>query len=183
MDNLIIALVLFAVIIAAFYLAGKLQKAKVSDIKAVWFFARQWNEFLMLPAALVLWKCSELFLKWIDPMAAPFDSGVLQKFTYAIVGTLCVRFVSTLLMRINFPAVHRYMYSHFERDLISDSTPVKAEPNRALIEKYGPERAKELAPIQLELNDFNHNKCRRLNYALLLFALDCLLFVAILHTV
>lgn len=51
-------------------------------------FISNWNEIITIPLSLVLWYLSPTFLRWLDPTAATFDSGVLQNYLLASIGLL-----------------------------------------------------------------------------------------------
>jgi hypothetical protein len=47
-----------------------------------------WPEFWSIPAAIVLWLKSPLLIRILDPVAAVFDSGILQVLIFAVIGIL-----------------------------------------------------------------------------------------------
>ncbi len=70
--------------------------------------AMLWPELWSLPAALVLWFVSPHVIYFIDPMAATFDTGVLQIFIYAIVGLMLFNGVVFAGIKFNFPALFNW---------------------------------------------------------------------------
>ena len=83
-------------------------------------FVRQWNEGLLLPLGIIIiWPASERLLRLLDPLAAPFDVAVLQKFLYAAIGCLSAHFIGWLLLKLSFPALHRYLYRQLQTDILS----------------------------------------------------------------
>lgn len=89
------------------------------DFKADFFrFVKKWNEAFLLVVAIITWCYSDDFLRWIDPTAAVFDAGVLQKFIYAFIGSCIAHFVTWLMLKLTFPEIHSYLYEVFYFDLL-----------------------------------------------------------------
>ena len=47
-------------------------------LKHIWKHVVKWNEYITIPIAILLWYFSPVFLHWIDPTAATYDSGIFQ---------------------------------------------------------------------------------------------------------
>lgn len=85
-------------------------------------FISNWNEIITIPLALVLWYLSPTFLRWLDPTAATFDSGVLQNYLLAAIGLLLFNGVAWLIVKLTFPGIYRYLDSHMENAVENSPT-------------------------------------------------------------
>ena len=72
-------------------------------------FISNWNEIITIPLSLMLWYLSPTFLRWIDPTAATFDSGVLQNYLLAAIGLLFFNGVVWLIIKLTFPGIYQYL--------------------------------------------------------------------------
>jgi hypothetical protein len=80
-------------------------------------FLRHWNEFLLIPIALVLWKLHVWYIVWFDPTAAPPDAGIFSFAIGAVIVSLFLRGFNWLVLRINFPDTFKYLTEEMETDL------------------------------------------------------------------
>ena len=93
-------------------------------------FVRKWHELLSIPIALVLWYLSPTFLRWMDPTAATFDSGILQKILFAVVALLVGNGVVWLVLKLTWPRAYKFFDDKFETMLGNHSfkePPTEAE--------------------------------------------------------
>jgi hypothetical protein len=139
-------------------------KPKKSLIKIIWrvitLFIRKWNEAIILfPLAIVSWCFAPVVINWIDPTAAIYDTGVLMKFMYAVIGTLICHFTAWLMLKFTFPTTFDYLFHSFHWDVYDQ----KAELKSAELKKY--------------------HECKRIKYSLVLFSIYLFTFIAILFTV
>jgi len=81
-------------------------------------FVSRWNEVVTIPIGFIAWYFSPLFLRWIDPTAATFDSGVLQLFLLAGIGLYLGNGIVWLLIKITFPGVYKFLDTLFEEALL-----------------------------------------------------------------
>lgn len=77
-------------------------------------FIFTWNELITIPLALVLWCLSPTFLRWLDPVSATFDSGILQSLLFAAIGLLFLSGVAWIIFKITFPKAYRWLDDVFE---------------------------------------------------------------------
>lgn len=77
-------------------------------------FVRKWHELISIPIAVVLWIFSPIFLRWIDPTAATFDAGVLQKILFAVIALFVCNGVVWLLIKLTFPRAYKFLDDKFE---------------------------------------------------------------------
>lgn len=76
-----------------------------------------WPEVWSIPAVLFLWWLSPVLVRQLDATAATFDSGVLQIFALAIIGTVLANGVVFAGIRFNW----RWIFRHYaaDRDSVS----------------------------------------------------------------
>jgi hypothetical protein len=139
-------------------------KPKKSLVKIIWrvvtLFIRKWNEAIILfPIAILSWCFAPVVINWIDPTAAIYDTGILMKFMYAVIGTIICHFTAWLMLRLTFPTTFRYLFVSLPWDIYDSPADVKST-----------ERIK-------------YEQCKRIKYSLVLFSLYVFTFIAILFTV
>lgn len=81
-------------------------------------FLSSWNEIITIPIGFIAWYLSPAFLRWIDPTAATFDSGVLQLFLLAGIGLYLGNGIVWLLIKLTFPGVYKFLDTLFEAALL-----------------------------------------------------------------
>ncbi|HUW07859.1 MAG TPA: hypothetical protein VMW01_16555 [Williamwhitmania sp.] len=77
-------------------------------------FIANWNEILTIPLALVLWYFSPMLLRMMDPVAATFDTGILQVYLLAAIGLFFFNGVAWLLIKLSFPGIYKWVDKEFE---------------------------------------------------------------------
>jgi len=77
-------------------------------------FLTNWNEFLTIPLAIVIWVLSPRVLRWIDPTSATYDAGVLQICVFVVIQFLIYHGVAWLIMKITFPKLYKYVNEMFD---------------------------------------------------------------------
>jgi hypothetical protein len=80
-------------------------------------FLRNWNEFLFIPVALILWKLHVWYITAFDATAATPDAGIFSFAVAAVIIALFLRGFSWLIIRINFPGAFKYLTEYWELDL------------------------------------------------------------------
>lgn len=89
---------------------------------------KQWNEFISLPLAIILYFMSPALYRYYDGTAGAFDAGYLHKITLAIVFLLVASGISWLLYRLNFPDLYRYFDNSMEHEALRDQVPFENQP-------------------------------------------------------
>lgn len=80
-------------------------------------FIRNWNEFFLIPIALILWKLHAWYMISFDPTAGVPDAGIFSYAIAAVIMSLLLRGSAWLIMRINFPGAFKYLTEYWEIDL------------------------------------------------------------------
>lgn len=83
-------------------------------IKAITGFLKRWPELLGLPLALLIFLLSAPLLRLLDPTAAVYDLGILQKIFLGVITLLALNAAVFMGIKFNFPTV----YSYYKRLLI-----------------------------------------------------------------
>ena len=74
-------------------------------------FFGNWNGFLHLPIAILVWCLSPGILRAWDKTAGVFDAGVLQIFLFGLIGVSFASFLSWLFVKLDFPTLDKWMDS------------------------------------------------------------------------
>lgn len=82
-------------------------------------FLMQWNEFITVPLAFVLFWLGGSVLRWIDPTSALFDAGIFQIIIFAIAAFLLLHGVAWLVLKITFPTAYHFFDDLFEHAITS----------------------------------------------------------------
>lgn len=77
----------------------------------------RWNEFLLIPIALILYKIHVWLLPLYDPTAAPPDAGIFSFGLALLVILLFVKGIVWLLIKISWPGFYHYLDTKLEKDL------------------------------------------------------------------
>jgi hypothetical protein len=77
-------------------------------------FVRKWHEVVSIPIAFALWYLSPIFLRWLDPTAAVFDSGILQKMLFGVIALFIGNGTVWLLIKLTFPKAYRFLDDKME---------------------------------------------------------------------
>ena len=105
---------------------AKSQKT-ISILRSITMFFRKWNEpIILLPIAMLSWCLLPSIIRWFDPTAAVYDSGVLMKFMYAVIGTLVTHFTAWIMLKLTMPTVFNYIYNNLTWDLYAKETVYKS---------------------------------------------------------
>jgi hypothetical protein len=105
--------------------------------KAMTLF-RRWNEFMVLPLALLLFIYSPSLLRMIDPTAAAFDLGVLQVILLGIIKVLFASGFAFLMLKFSFPSLYRVLDEYYDELSNSVNTPIEQlNFNKELCLKHG----------------------------------------------
>lgn len=83
----------------------------------IWKFLLTWHEFISVPLAILLFWFSPYLLRLIDPTAASYDAGILQKLVIALIAVFLFNGFAWFMLKINFPQVYNYFDDFFEKNL------------------------------------------------------------------
>ncbi|WP_420582082.1 hypothetical protein [Reichenbachiella sp.] len=83
---------------------------------------KQYNEWLTIPIALVLFFVAPGLYRLIDPTAGAFDAGVFHVNFYAIATLFLYSGVSWFLLKLKFPVLKKFLDDDAE-DLLSAGDP------------------------------------------------------------
>lgn len=89
-------------------------KAKTNAFKR---FLIQWNEFLTVPLAVLLFWLGGAFMRLIDPTAGLFDAGIFQIIIFAVAAFLFLHGVAWVVFKITFPKAFRFLDDIFEEEI------------------------------------------------------------------
>lgn len=80
-------------------------------------FLMQWNEFLTVPLAVLLFWLGGSFMRWIDPTAGLFDAGIFQIIIFAVAAFLFLHGIAWIILKITFPKLYRFLDEQFEKEM------------------------------------------------------------------
>jgi hypothetical protein len=84
--------------------------------KRVWSFTQVWREFSSILVGISLWINSSTLLRWMDPTAGTYDSGVFQIYLFAVIGLYILHGVVRILMKLIWPTSDHYLDHQFAHD-------------------------------------------------------------------
>ncbi|MBN2842660.1 MAG: hypothetical protein JXM68_06190 [Sedimentisphaerales bacterium] len=110
-------------------------KEKIKDhLKAIKGFLVEWNEFVTVPIALLLFWAGGALIRWIDPTSGLFDPGIYQIILFVVGAFLIFHGVAWLLLKLTFPEAFRFMSRTFEEEIKrADNDPL---PQEQKLSKY-----------------------------------------------
>ena len=85
-----------------------------------------WNEYISIPAGLLLWYFSPMLLHHLDPTAATYDSGIFQIILFTLIQFLIYNGIVWLAIKLNFPGIYKFLSTAVEHksfDSDKSSTP------------------------------------------------------------
>jgi glucan phosphoethanolaminetransferase (alkaline phosphatase superfamily) len=80
-------------------------------------FIQRWPDLIGLPIALLIFFFSAPALRWLDPTAAVFDFGILQKLLLCTLAMLTINTAVFMGIKFNFPSVYDYYKKTLSTDL------------------------------------------------------------------
>ena len=80
-------------------------------------FLIQWNEFVTVPLAVVLFWLGGALIRWIDPTSGLFDGGIFQIIIFAIAAFLFLHGMAWIVLKITFPKAYRFLDDQFEEEM------------------------------------------------------------------
>lgn len=93
-------------------------KIKIKDyLKAIKGFLIEWNEFVTVPLALLLFWAGGALIRWIDPTSGLFDPGIYQIILFVVGAFLIFHGVAWFLLKITFPKAFNFLSEEFEEEI------------------------------------------------------------------
>lgn len=99
----------------------------MKTLKKIIEFLANWNEFITIPLALLLWYLSPMLLRTLDPTAGVYDAGIFQVILFTVIQFLVYHGVAWIVFKITFPKAYKYFDNKFE-NAIGEPTTVSPEP-------------------------------------------------------
>lgn len=81
-------------------------------------FIKNYNEWLSLPIAVVIYFMAPGIYRLFDPSAGQFDAGYLHSLIFAAVAINISSGISWFLLKLNFPKLYKFWDDDFETSLI-----------------------------------------------------------------
>lgn len=82
--------------------------------KKLWKVIVDWNEFLTIPLAFILWYLSPFLLRTWDPTAAVYDAGVFQIIIFTTIQLLFYNGIVWFVLKITWPKLYNFLDDIFE---------------------------------------------------------------------
>jgi hypothetical protein len=82
-------------------------------------FIKNYNEWLSLPIAIVVYFAAPGLYRLADPTAGQFDAGYLHALIFAVVAINFSSGISWLMLKLNFPKLYKFWDDDFE-DLLME---------------------------------------------------------------
>jgi hypothetical protein len=90
-------------------------KAQLKAIlMAIKQFLVNWNEFITVPLAFILFWLGGALIRCVDPTAGLFDPGIFQIIIFAIAAFLLLHGAAWFILKITFPSAYRFIDSVFD---------------------------------------------------------------------
>ncbi|HUU40631.1 MAG TPA: hypothetical protein VMW42_06815 [Desulfatiglandales bacterium] len=80
-------------------------------------FLIQWNEFVSIPLAIVLFWIGGSLIRWLDPTAGLFDAGIFQIIIFAVAAFLFLHGIAWIVLKITFPKAYFFLDEIFEIEI------------------------------------------------------------------
>jgi hypothetical protein len=80
-------------------------------------FLIQWNEFITVPLAFLLFWLGGFIIQWVDPTAGLFDAGIFQIIIFAVASFLFIHGVAWFVLKLTFPKAFKYIDYIFEEEI------------------------------------------------------------------
>lgn len=85
-------------------------------------FIVRWNEIITIPTGFALFYFTPMLLRMADPTSAGYDLGILHAIIFAIAAMCIISGFTFLLIKINFPAVFKFIDEVFEEHFYQNSS-------------------------------------------------------------
>lgn len=82
--------------------------------KKVWKVIVDWNEFITIPIAFILWILSPLLLRMMDPTSAVYDAGIFQVILFTTIQMLFYNGIIWFILKITWPQLYHFLNDIFE---------------------------------------------------------------------
>jgi hypothetical protein len=83
-------------------------------LKKIWKVIVDWNEFITVPLAFILWYLSPLLLRNIDPTSATYDAGIFQVIIFTTIQMLIYNGIIWFILKITWPKLYNFLDDIFE---------------------------------------------------------------------
>jgi hypothetical protein len=83
-------------------------------LKKIWKVIIDWNEFITVPLAFILWYLSPLLLRSIDPTSAVYDAGIFQVIIFTTIQMLIYNGIIWFILKITWPKLYNFLDDIFE---------------------------------------------------------------------
>lgn len=84
--------------------------------KKFWKVVIDWNEFITIPIAFILWILSPFLLRMMDPTSAVYDAGIFQVILFTTIQMLFYNGLIWLVLKITWPKLYHFLDDIFEVD-------------------------------------------------------------------
>jgi hypothetical protein len=84
--------------------------------KTIGIFKEWREEFFSIPLALIIFFVSPYVLRWIDPTAGTYDSGIFQIILFATISLLIYNGLAWMGVKQVFPEIFFYFQNAFKID-------------------------------------------------------------------
>ena len=85
-------------------------------LKKIWKVIVDWNEFITVPLAFILWYLSPLLLRYIDPTSATYDAGIFQVIIFTTIQMLIYNGIVWFILKITWPKLFSFLDDIFENE-------------------------------------------------------------------
>lgn len=79
-----------------------------------------YSEFITIPTALLIWYASPYVLRWVDPSAGTYDSGVFQIIIFTVIQFLFYNAVAWLVFKLTFPKMYKMLDEEIENRILNN---------------------------------------------------------------
>ena len=79
-------------------------------------FIKKYPEILAIPIALIVWKFSVYFLRFLDPTSATYDAGIFQIPIFAIIQFFVFVSIAWLTLKIMYGTLRKYLQFDFKAE-------------------------------------------------------------------
>ncbi len=100
-------------------------KEKLTALKR---FLIQWNEFVSIPLAVLLFWIGGSLIRFIDPTAGLFDAGIFQIIIFAVAAFLFLHGIAWIVLKLTFPKAYLFLDEVFEAEIARpENDPISAD--------------------------------------------------------
>jgi len=102
-------------------------------LKHIWKHVVKWNEYITIPIAILLWYFSPVFLHWIDPTAATYDSGIFQIILFSTIQLLFYNGIVWLVLKWTWPGIYNFLDTILEEKILGNGSITQWEKCKLVI--------------------------------------------------